>query len=326
MAWQGTILGGSIGLMFGPMGAVAGAAAGRYFIDRKMNSDQKKIHQTMLTFYTAVLHDLALCDGELNRSEEELIKVLMSEYNSALGEVFPSGQLPVLMEKMVGIPNAGKRFANLVRENKANAQWIALTLFRIAAIDGNPGEEECAYLRAICMDMGLPEFVFIRLFTHYVRTPAPNSGELSILEAEKILNLPHNAPVDEVKRAFRTMTMKYHPDRHAGLPPEIMELAAEKFRLIQNAYRIISGTDGAASIQPCFKLSPSHSANEPCRISDAAGGDIARCIICGRDAILPDESNLISARCPFCQCRLTLMRHDLEKLNQEMPSYPNPHQ
>ena len=47
--------------------------------------------------------------------------------------------------------------------------------------------------------------------------------------------------MSEVKRAYRRLAMKHHPDRVQadGLPPELLEAAEARFKEIQNAYDIV---------------------------------------------------------------------------------------
>ncbi len=49
-----------------------------------------------------------------------------------------------------------------------------------------------------------------------------------------ILGVSPYATDDEVKRAYRELAKKYHPDRHVDNP--LAELAQDKFRQIQEAY------------------------------------------------------------------------------------------
>ena len=51
----------------------------------------------------------------------------------------------------------------------------------------------------------------------------------------KILEVPENADISEIKKKYRKMAMKYHPDRNAG-----DKKAVKKFREITEAYEVLS--------------------------------------------------------------------------------------
>ena len=50
----------------------------------------------------------------------------------------------------------------------------------------------------------------------------------------KILGVSRDANDDEIKKAYRELARKYHPDNYAGTP--LAELAGEKMKEINNAY------------------------------------------------------------------------------------------
>ena len=54
----------------------------------------------------------------------------------------------------------------------------------------------------------------------------------------EVLGLKKGATEDEIKKAFRKMAMKYHPDRN----PDDKE-AEEKFKEVNEAYTILSDPD-----------------------------------------------------------------------------------
>ena len=55
----------------------------------------------------------------------------------------------------------------------------------------------------------------------------------------KILEITPDATNDEVKKAYRKMAIKYHPDKVATLGEDIQKAAEEKFKAISQAYEAI---------------------------------------------------------------------------------------
>ena len=55
----------------------------------------------------------------------------------------------------------------------------------------------------------------------------------------KILEITSSATNDEVKKAYRKMAIKYHPDKVATLGEDIQKAAEEKFKAVSQAYEAI---------------------------------------------------------------------------------------
>jgi DnaJ-class molecular chaperone len=61
----------------------------------------------------------------------------------------------------------------------------------------------------------------------------------------EILGVPRGASIDEVKKRYRELALKYHPDKYQG--HELSELAQEKMKAINEAYdTILRERDGRA--------------------------------------------------------------------------------
>lgn len=73
----------------------------------------------------------------------------------------------------------------------------------------------------------------------------------------KMLGVPENATQEEIKKGYRRMAMKYHPDKHSG-----SVVANEIFKKIQGAYEVLSNPkqrvifDKQLSMQPKVKKAP----------------------------------------------------------------------
>ena len=59
---------------------------------------------------------------------------------------------------------------------------------------------------------------------------------VSWLSAYKILEISKNATNDELKKAYRKMAAKFHPDKVHHLGEEFQKMAEEKFKKLNDAY------------------------------------------------------------------------------------------
>jgi DnaJ-class molecular chaperone len=52
----------------------------------------------------------------------------------------------------------------------------------------------------------------------------------------EILEVPETASIEEIKKSYRKLSLKYHPDRH---PPHLKDEMSEKFKKISEAYEVL---------------------------------------------------------------------------------------
>ncbi len=52
----------------------------------------------------------------------------------------------------------------------------------------------------------------------------------------RVLGIEKGASAEDIKRAYRKLASKYHPDKVHHLGPEFAEIAEKRFREIQNSY------------------------------------------------------------------------------------------
>lgn len=74
----------------------------------------------------------------------------------------------------------------------------------------------------------------------YRRGPSPNL-QAQRREALAVLGLYDGAKPAEIRKAYKELAAKYHPDRVAHLGPELVELTSEKFKELNAAYEFLNG-------------------------------------------------------------------------------------
>jgi len=108
-------------------------------------------------------------------------------------------------------------------------------LFGIAKADGMVTDDEMRQIYTISGYLGISsrDFESIKAMFYSSRD-----------NAYKILEVSKKATDDEVKKAYRKMAKKYHPDKVAHLGKEHQKGAEEKFKQVQRAYEQIQTERG----------------------------------------------------------------------------------
>ena len=65
------------------------------------------------------------------------------------------------------------------------------------------------------------------------------TDRLELLDYYTLLGLENDASGDDVRRAFHTFALKFHPDNHASSDPEKLARATQIFRRGAEAYRVL---------------------------------------------------------------------------------------
>ncbi len=108
-------------------------------------------------------------------------------------------------------------------------------LFGVAAADGVIQSEELSVINKISSLLGIQTKDYESIKAMFFQDA---DSDYKILEIDK------NATVDEIKKAYRKMAVKYHPDKVSHMGEEYKEAAKEKFQKVQQAYENIKKAKG----------------------------------------------------------------------------------
>lgn len=234
MGFFGKWIGGGLGFVLGgPLGAVLGFLVGSMV-------DSTTVEQT----YTAsarrsapgdfgmsllvLIAALMKADGKVMKSELDYVKRFFIQQ---FGEA--SAKEALIMLRDILKQNIPVRDVCVqISQNMDYSSRLQLLhlLFNIAVADGKVNTSELDAIEKMAGYLGIASSDFMSIRNMFV--PETDSSY-------KILEIEPSATDEEVKKAYRRMAMKYHPDKVGHLGEEFRKSADEKIKKVNEAYEKI---------------------------------------------------------------------------------------
>lgn len=247
--WIGGVLGWMTG---GPLGALAGLAIGAMFdygMDTVNTPDssagasaadaygRRPVYEgernSFLFAMLVLVSYIIKADGRVMHSEMELVRRFL---RGNFGDAARAQGEEILLRLFDEHKRRGSyAFRNTVADccsqiasNMDYPQRLQLLnlLVLVAQADGTVAQEEVAAIRD-CAG-------WMRMAAADVDSML-NLGDNSLEGAYKVIGVPPDATDDEVRRAYRKLTLEHHPDRVAALGEDIRKAAERKFQEINEA-------------------------------------------------------------------------------------------
>ena len=250
-SWGKWILGGLGWAVGGPIGALVGVFIGSLFSSSQPNKPSsgtsnsggtRSTHHTKRTTQgdiSASIIVLMACvikaDGRVLKSEIAYIKPFLVQNFGQEGAKQALQLLKQLLDQPINPAEVAQQIAMYV--NYSVRLELVHLLFEIAKSDGDVATSECQTIQLIANHMGISSADYQSLLAIYQKHTDENW-------AYKALEIEPSATNDEVKKAYRRMAMKYHPDKVANAGENIRQQATDKFRAINEAYEHIKKIRG----------------------------------------------------------------------------------
>jgi len=253
--WLGGILGWSLG---GPIGALMGFAFGS-LIDgtasaqghnRRIGGDWRRDfkphrHQTTQGDFVAGVLVLSAAvmkaDGKLLKSELDYIRDFFEKQFGKPESVQQIQILKELLKKDIPIRQVCEQL-NYFMEHSVRLQ-ILQYLFGIADADGHVHPSEEAVIRKIAGYLRISQRDYSAISSMFYQA-SPRRKYKSPENAYKILGVSKFVKEPELKKAYRRMVKKYHPDVLKNIGEAQVKAAEEKFIQVQKAYEQIKKEKG----------------------------------------------------------------------------------
>ena len=244
--WLGASLGWSFG---GPIGGILGFVLGT-FIDGFSEADLKTFQRQAPTargrastksgdfeLSLLILASVVIkSDGKIDRRELDFVR---QSFTNMFGARRANHAFKLFKGIIKKEDISTRQVCLQIRQYMDHASRLQLLhfLFGIAKADGQVGQLEIECIRKISVYLYISNRDFESIKTMFY-------NKKDIVSAYKILEITKAASNNEVKKAYRKMVKKHHPDKVRHLGDEYQQGAEEKFRQIQKAYEQIQKERG----------------------------------------------------------------------------------
>lgn len=241
MAKFGKWLTGGLGwAFFGPIGGIVGFVVGSLLdkdeILQGSNTYQSGQPTTQGGYLMSLLVLVAAvmkADGKVMKSELDYTKQFFVRSFGTAAAAEAVRMLRDLLKQTIPVADVCHQIAKNM-DYSSRLQLLHF-LFGIAAADNMVHEAEHKLIAHIAQNMGISEKDYQSIEAMFVANTDA---------AYKILEIDPNASDEDLKKAYRKMALKYHPDKVHYLGEDIQKAANEKFQKVNEAWEVIKKQRG----------------------------------------------------------------------------------
>ena len=241
------ILGGLGFVVGGPIGALIGVFIASMFDESKntlsntesartMNYGRRRATQGDISVSIIVLLACVIkADGRVLKAEINYIKPFLLRTFGEEQAKQALALLKQLLNEHIDPVAVSRQMAQYI--NYSTRLELVRLLLEVSNSDGDIAPQELNVIEIIATNMAVQQADYHSLLALYQRHKDVNW-------AYTALEISPSATNDEVKKAYRRMAMKYHPDKVANAGEELRKQATDKFRGINEAYEHIKKQRG----------------------------------------------------------------------------------
>lgn len=212
-----------------------------YWVQRKVatyEQSQTETHNRFVTLLVRILVFIARLDGKVSREEVQTIHRFF-QYSLRYNQT-QMLWVKELIKEANGMPLA---LEPLLQEFKASFAFeprliLVELIYQMLFTKAEVPAQELDIARRIAAYLDIPAYTQQTMEAKY-RYRNRQGGETAADGAERhyaVLGLPKGADMEEIKKAYRKLSMQYHPDKVRHLGEEFRLVAEEKMKEINQAY------------------------------------------------------------------------------------------
>lgn len=253
----GLVLGGGIGHPFwcGLLGYFLGKSIDRLFTTRVVINHHRQTSADFTHSFLILCAEVMKADNVTMRSELDYVKSYLLQQLGVQGAQAALLDLREILKEDHDLDAvcAEIRQSSTIHERLMTLQF----LFGVAQADGSISTPELQTIERIAQLIGISRMDYesvksMYMGGYYQYQGGYNYGGSSQTQYKpenldndyKILEITPDATDEEVKKAFRTLAKKHHPDKVAHLGDDVRKAAEEKFARLNQAYERIKKARG----------------------------------------------------------------------------------
>ncbi|MDP5957177.1 MAG: TerB family tellurite resistance protein [Candidatus Marinimicrobia bacterium] len=235
------ILFGGLGwALAGPIGAIIGyylASSGDYSGQRTFGSATQNYSSTkpgdFMVSLLVLLGAVMKADKQLQKSELDYVKQFLRQQFSHQN----TQEYMTLFKDIIKQDYPIRDVCRQIQRSMDHPSRLELihVLFGLSQADGHVHPDEISIIHTIARYLNINEHDFDSIKAMFVKDTHSDY---------KVLEIENSATDSEVKKAYRKMASKYHPDKVNHLGEDLKHLAEEKFKAVNDSYQSIKKQRG----------------------------------------------------------------------------------
>ena len=212
-----------------PYGGNTGGNAGGYTREQQRTGQRNSFLMSLLVLSAAVIK----ADGHFVKSELEYVKAFLRQNFGEEAAEQAKDIIKGLMEKDINVYEVGAQIRTYM--NYSQRLQLFHYLVALAQSDNRVVQAEIDILGVIGSAIGLSSQDVDSIMSMFKN---------DLESAYRVLEITSSATDEEVRKAYKRMALKYHPDKVSTLGEDVQKAAEEKFKNVQEAYEKIKKSRG----------------------------------------------------------------------------------
>lgn len=207
---------------------------------------KEALQNSELGLFVSLVAKVAKADGRVDALEAELIGIMFDDISAIFPEPEKTKQFLKEIfneekERQDNLHAITQALSHAIKRDKQKQYHFMGFLIQLAFIDGEVSQGEQEILGTIAEIMQFDPKVYHSIFDQFEQMSKSAQPKENIEDAYKLLGVSRDDDMNTIKKAYRTLVRKYHPDiiKSQDKDDKYLQEATQKTQEINRAYEMI---------------------------------------------------------------------------------------